>query len=231
MPSGSEVGSREDSTRIPFGFQSDSERLARGRALQPQVQPHLHAEIGRRPHPSSRSDRRGSRHRRRRINRDRLDGWLTSFALRRWLLMPVESTDVPAFVGLALRLRRETHGCGAWDQHGAEVVFARDLVGLNFRTALELIIAHSCDPEAKTPAAIKRPFSPEPGVERGPAGSGITAANQCRECGHVAGRCHPSCPGANVRPLSSDPEVNASGKAAALARISGELRQGPMEAT
>lgn len=131
--------------------------------------------------------------------------------------MPVESADVGQFVSLAERLRKETYGCKVWDRHGAEVVFARQLVGLNFRTALELVIAHSCDPEAKTPAAIQRKFTPEPGE---PKTLRPTAANQCRECGYVAGQCHPDCPGTRTRPVPpADPSTRAAAIAAARAAL------------
>jgi len=123
--------------------------------------------------------------------------------------MPVESADVPQFVSLAERLRKETYGCKTWDRHGSETVFARELVGMNFRTALELVIAHSCDSEAKTPAAIRRPFKPEP-VE--PPAPRLTAETQCPECNYyVPGQCHPTCPTkqrVEVEPLP-DPKAAA----------------------
>lgn len=131
--------------------------------------------------------------------------------------MPVEATDVPQFVGLAERLRRETYGCKVWDRDGAEVVFARTLVGLNFVTALELVMAHACDPDAKTPGAINRKFKPDLAP---PPAIRPTAANQCRECGMVAGQCHPSCPGTSVRQsVPSRAETAAALKAAALAQM------------
>jgi len=100
--------------------------------------------------------------------------------------MPVTTADIPQFVGLAERLRRETNGCTPWDRHGAAAVFARDLVGMNFRIALELVIAHACDPAAKTPGSIKRPFKPEraPEQHRNPHRD-----EACPDCGGWRGAC------------------------------------------
>lgn len=74
--------------------------------------------------------------------------------------MTVNDRDVSAFAHLAVRLRQDTQGCGAWDLHGTTTVFAQHLKGKHLATAMELVLAHAQDPEAKTPAAVTRPFTP-----------------------------------------------------------------------
>lgn len=69
--------------------------------------------------------------------------------------------DVAILTALALRIRQETYGAGPWDQHGTYTVFAEDLVGTNLLYATELVARHAADPDARTPAAIRRPFLPE----------------------------------------------------------------------
>lgn len=114
--------------------------------------------------------------------------------------MPVEATDVPQFVSLAERLRRETHGCKVWDRQGADVVFARELVGMNFRTALELVIAHAGDPEAKTPAAITRPFKPEAPAPRKRVGP----PRRDEECPTHPGQYADNCGGCRADQLAEE---------------------------
>lgn len=74
--------------------------------------------------------------------------------------MPVTDRDIAGLVYFARRLRDETYGCKTWDEHGTDVIFAREYAGKNLRIALEEVIAHACDPTAKTPAAITRGFRP-----------------------------------------------------------------------
>lgn len=75
--------------------------------------------------------------------------------------MSATDQDVRALEHLAHRLREDTTGCGKWDAHGTHVVFARELKGMTLAIAMELVVAHATDPDAKTPAAITRPFKPE----------------------------------------------------------------------
>ncbi len=75
--------------------------------------------------------------------------------------MSATDQDVRALEHIALRLRQDTHGAGPWDPHGTHIAFADYLKGMHLPTAVELVLHHACDPEAKTPAAIKRPFRPE----------------------------------------------------------------------
>lgn len=76
--------------------------------------------------------------------------------------MPVNDRDLSALEHLAYRIREETYGCKPWDRQGTHVVFARELKGKHLATAIELVTTHAVDPEAKTPAAITRPFTPAP---------------------------------------------------------------------
>lgn len=78
--------------------------------------------------------------------------------------MPVTDKDIQVFTELALRIREETYGCGtknnSWDRTGIYTIFKRQLVGMHFATAIELVVRHASDPKAETPAAIGRPFLP-----------------------------------------------------------------------
>lgn len=67
--------------------------------------------------------------------------------------------DARALTYLARRLRDETHGCASWDEAGTWAV-VRTLIGQNLALTIERVTRHAIDPEAKTPGAIKRPFTP-----------------------------------------------------------------------
>lgn len=116
--------------------------------------------------------------------------------------MPVTAADIPQFVSLADRLRTETYGCKVWDKQGTDVIFARELVGMNFRTALELVLAHACDPTAKTPAAITRPFRPEPVVTKLPL-----APKKDQECPKHPGWYADHCGACHTERLHAEPET------------------------
>lgn len=74
--------------------------------------------------------------------------------------MAVNDRDVSALEHLAYRIREDTYGLKPWDRQGTHVIFARELTGRHLLTAIETVVAHASDPEAKTPAAITRPFLP-----------------------------------------------------------------------
>lgn len=76
--------------------------------------------------------------------------------------MPTNDQDIRALKYLAMRLRKETYGAGPWDEHGTHIVFADYLTRMNLGVAMDLVLRHAQDPDAKTPAAIKRKFAPEP---------------------------------------------------------------------
>lgn len=142
--------------------------------------------------------------------------------------MPTNDQDVRALVYLASRLRNETHGCREWDAHGTAAVFARELTGKNLRIAVEEVLAHACDPEAKTPAAIKRPFKPEP-VE-----APKRIAPKRGECCSVhPGQYADNCGGCRADVLAGDdparpaPPADPAHKAAALAAARAALKPIP----
>jgi len=74
--------------------------------------------------------------------------------------MTVNDKDVSALAYLATRIRQETTGCGEWNPRGTQVVFGRVLPGKHLVTAIELVVTHGQDPEARTPEAVTRPFTP-----------------------------------------------------------------------
>lgn len=101
--------------------------------------------------------------------------------------MAVTKRDIPWLVYGAQRLREETYGCKTWDKQGTDVIFARELVGMNFQHAVELVVAHAVDPDAKTPASIKRPFKPDTTTARKRSGP----PKKAEECPHHAGQFPP----------------------------------------
>lgn len=74
--------------------------------------------------------------------------------------MPTTDQDARALAYLAGRLREETSGCREWDQVGTFTIVKAELVGKNLAYAVEAVLCHGTDPDAKTPGAIKRPFLP-----------------------------------------------------------------------
>lgn len=104
--------------------------------------------------------------------------------------MTTNDQDARALTYLARRIRKETHGCREWDDAGTYAVIA-ELIGQNLAITIERVTRHAADPEAKTPGAIRRPFTPEaprPG-HRFPAKAGQDCrihpgewADTCRAC-------------------------------------------------
>lgn len=105
--------------------------------------------------------------------------------------MPTNDQDARALTYLAGRLRAETHGCREWDESGIFSVIKAELVGKNLAHALEVVLCHATDTEAKTPGAMKRPFVP-PKPSQQPKGhpGPLKASEQCRRCGGPKGDCH-----------------------------------------
>lgn len=144
--------------------------------------------------------------------------------------MPATDQDVRALEHLARRLREDTYGCKPWDAEGTHVVFARELLGKNLAYAIELVLHHACDPNAKTPAAITRKFTPDlpapptPGppkaTESCPRHPGSPAAN-CGGCNadRLAGDASPAPSRGRPR---INPDVIAAARAAAFPRPEGD---------
>ena len=104
--------------------------------------------------------------------------------------MPTNDQDARALTYLACRLRNETPKAGKWDDAGTHAVIAK-LIGHNLATTIERVTRHAADPEAKTPGAINRPFTPDgPKAEiRFPAKAGQDCRihpgehdDSCRSC-------------------------------------------------
>lgn len=101
--------------------------------------------------------------------------------------MPMTEQDARALAYLAGRLREETYGANKWDAPGiwAEV---SPLVGQNLAVSIERVTRHAADPEAKTPGAIRRPYTPGPPApthvrDVAPVGS------RCTTCGRTERDC------------------------------------------
>lgn len=96
--------------------------------------------------------------------------------------MPTSDRDLQGLTYFARRLREDTHGCAPWDDSGTYAVFKTELAGTNLLIALERVIGHATDPEARTPGAIKRPFTPEP-VKTEPPKPRYDPRTTCHLCG------------------------------------------------
>jgi len=111
--------------------------------------------------------------------------------------------DARAIAYLAGRLRDETHGAAKWDQPGIWAIVS-GLIGRNLAVTIEQVTRHAADPEAKTPGAILRPFTPEaPG--RQPA----RPPKRADECPHHPGQWSGSCGGCAVDAATGTPKPPA----------------------
>lgn len=94
--------------------------------------------------------------------------------------MSATTQDVSALEHLAYRIREDTHGCKVWDRQGIHVIFQRELVGMHLMTAIEIVVGHAQDLEAKTPAAITRSFTPR-SADRPKRGGPSKKTDECPE--------------------------------------------------
>ena len=101
--------------------------------------------------------------------------------------MSLTDQDARALIHLAKRLRQDTYGAGEWHQPGIEAEVLR-LVGQDLAISIERVVRHAADPAARTPGAIRRPYTPGPPEPRreldvAPLGS------RCTTCGLVEDAC------------------------------------------
>jgi hypothetical protein len=94
--------------------------------------------------------------------------------------MTTTKRDLQALHYLAQRLRADTHGAGPWHDNGLAAVLAK-LEGHNLAITVERVTRHAADPEARTPAAIERPFVPD--VQKPPTPRPPKPAECCKRCG------------------------------------------------
>ena len=97
--------------------------------------------------------------------------------------MPTTDQDLRALTYLARRLRDETHGCAQWDEAGTFACLKDAYAGQNLLLTIQRLIGHACDPDARTPGAVKRPFTPDlpPDV---PPRIPYDPRKVCHICGH-----------------------------------------------
>lgn len=101
--------------------------------------------------------------------------------------MSLNEQDARALIHLAKRLRQDTYGAGTWDQPGVEAEVLR-LVGQDLAISIERVTRHAADPTARTPGAIRRPYTPGPPESKreldvAPVGS------RCTVCGLIERDC------------------------------------------
>lgn len=111
--------------------------------------------------------------------------------------MPVTDQDARALTYLACRIRKETHGAREWDENGTYAVIKR-FVGHNLALTVERVTRHAADPEARTPAAMERPFVPD-APHAGPA-----RPPKCEEACELHGGHKDRCPGCAADRLTGD---------------------------
>lgn len=104
--------------------------------------------------------------------------------------MTTTKRDLQALHYLAQRLRAETHGARKWDDPGLTSVLAK-LEGHNLAITVERVTRHAADPEARTPAAIGRPFVPDAPAAEKPRP--LKPHEACRNCGLAKHRPHAEC--------------------------------------
>lgn len=112
--------------------------------------------------------------------------------------MSTNDRDLAALTYLAGRLRTETYGCGPWDQRGIEVKVA-EFRNQNLAIVLEQILRHATDPDAKTPGALHRKFSPPMPSDREPTKRGNPRRDQ--ECPKHPGQWPDNCAGCKLGDL------------------------------
>lgn len=141
--------------------------------------------------------------------------------------MTVNDQDVRALEHLAHRIREDTHGCKPWDRPGTVTVFARELKGKHLLTAIELVVAHAQDPDAKTPGSITRNFTPAPAAPR----RGDIPPTRAEECPKHPGQFPPpycgACATESIRayhdpPTDPQPGDTEAGAQACRALLRGE---------
>ena len=120
--------------------------------------------------------------------------------------MPTTKRDLQALHYLAQRLREETRGAGPWHDAGLTPVLAK-LEGHNLAMTIERVTRHAADAEARTPAAIERPFVPEvvaPGPPRPPKPD-----EACKTCGRAMHAPDAICDTPTRRPPVAAPPPSA----------------------
>lgn len=120
--------------------------------------------------------------------------------------MTTTKRDLQALHYLAQRLRADTHGAGPWHDNGLAAVLAK-LEGHNLAITIERVTRHAADPEARTPAAIERPFVPEP--QKPPVRQPAKAGSR-DECRHHRGEYADACRLCAVEQYThpADPEID-----------------------
>lgn len=136
--------------------------------------------------------------------------------------MTTTLTDVQALAHLATRLRDDL-GLRKWDRQGVDRIFTDTLIGLPLADAVRRVVGHATDPDARTPAAIRRPFVPSP-ADDDPHGPRFPPKDrdECRHhTGEHAGSCR-LCPVADLThpqdPVLDDPDRTAGRELVATIR-------------
>lgn len=94
--------------------------------------------------------------------------------------MTTTDQDIRALAYLAGRLREDTYGANHWDAAGI-MAELKPLVGQNLATSIERVIRHAGDVGAKTPGAIRRPFTPPAQPGRPPL-ERLEPRERCKTC-------------------------------------------------
>jgi hypothetical protein len=128
--------------------------------------------------------------------------------------------DARALTYLARRLRTETHGCREWDEAGTYAKVS-ELTGQNLALTIERVLCHATDPEAKTPGAILRNFTPPKPSQRETAKRGNPHRDE--ECREHPGQWPDTC--ASCKTEAYDPHAETSPDVPSAAVVNPNLAQ------
>lgn len=121
--------------------------------------------------------------------------------------MALTKRDAQALTYLARRIREDTYGAADWDDAGTFAIIA-ELTGQSLAASIERVVRHAADPNARTPGAIRRAFTPE--LAR-PTPTPPHRHEQCHTCGRHRDTCtadHPHTP-----PRPAGPEAAKAARA------------------
>jgi hypothetical protein len=122
------------------------------------------------------------------------------------LMTGLNDRDAQALTYLALRIRAETHGAGAWDKHGTAAKIAQ-LKGRSLAMTAQDIIGHAADAKARTPGVLLGAFKPKPveAPESTKRGNPKPGQDCPRHPGYWADTCDTAGPCAAPKPYDDAP--------------------------
>lgn len=100
----------------------------------------------------------------------------------------IDDQALRALCFLALRVRRDTHGAGPWDEAGL-MANLRKIANRNLHLTIEHVLRHAADPNAKSPGVILGSYTP---AAPDPKAQPFTPPKRHEACA-ACGRHHDHC--------------------------------------